>query len=90
MTNKSRILSGKIKRIHVDQGDSSQFVTFTLEGDPAIHTLVGEYAHYDKLKLTAPGDQVVFEVEEEGWILKRAVIKGFTNRTLTAELGQTG
>jgi hypothetical protein len=87
MPNKVTQGSGKIKRVHVESADTTCYARFTLEGQTDIHRFgTTTDALRDKLELTSPGDEVSFEYEETGWLLKANELRSFKNFTLDDEL----
>lgn len=91
MAKKIISLSGKIKRIHASESEPPHTITFTLEGDTSIHTMLANYeAFTNGLRLTAPGDVVSIEAQQDTGFLgmKYPVISTWTNVTLDAELGR--
>jgi len=92
MAKKIISLSGKIKRIHANEGDIHTTVMFTLEGDTVIRTMLVNYEVYtNSLRLTAPGDVVQIEAREDTGFLSMAypTVFSWTNVTLNAELGRS-
>jgi len=87
MPNKVTQGTGKVKRIHVESAEITCYARFTLEGQ----TDIFRFGTTDpdlraKLELTSPGDEISFEYEEMGWILKANELCSFTNDTLDDEL----
>lgn len=87
MPNKVTQGTGKVKRIHVESADITCYARFSLEGTTDVHRFgTTDYDLREKLELTSPGDEVSFEYEEAGWILKTNELRSFTNVTLDDEL----
>jgi hypothetical protein len=90
MPNNSTRVSGQVKRIFVDTHDVTTYAKFTLVGNNTVFSAsTTDHDVRDRLQLTAPGDNVGFEYEAVGWLLKVNNFIEFINNTLALDLGNT-
>lgn len=82
--------SGTVKRIFVGTSDVHTYARFTLLGENTIHGVTTtDHDVRKELELTTPGDDISFEYELTGWVIKINTLRMFENSTLNNELSTT-